>query len=67
MTKVVEKDPIHIAVEEADIRPPPLYREEAPPKSDAARHGLGGYFVIYVILGALILIWLALVMTARFV
>jgi hypothetical protein len=67
MTKLVEKDPIHIVVEEADIRSPPLYLEEVPPKSDTPRRGLGGHFVIYVLLGALILIWLALVIVARFV
>jgi len=67
MTKLVGKEGIHIVLEENDIRPPPLYHKEAPPKSDTARHGLGGYFVIYVVLGALIFIWLALVVIARFI
>jgi hypothetical protein len=67
MTKLVEKEPIHIVVEEADIRPPPLYHEEAPPKSDTERHGLGGHFVVYVLFGALVVLWLVLVAVARFV
>jgi len=61
MTKLVEKDPIHI-VEEDNIQPPPHYREGGPAQvvtSDTARQGPKGVPVLWVLIGGLIVVGVA--------
>ena len=56
MTKLVEKDPIHI-VEEDNIQPPPHYREGGPAQvvtSDTARQGPLGSRVLLVLILSLV-------------
>lgn len=55
MTKLVEKDPIHI-VEEDNIQPPPHYQEGGPPQivtADTARQAPAGVPVLWVLVGGL--------------
>jgi hypothetical protein len=61
MTKLVEKDPIHL-VEEDNITPPPLYDEDGPPQvitSDTARGGPRGTPVLAVLILALVAVGIA--------
>ena len=56
MSKLVEKDPIHL-VEEDNITTPPHYDEGGPPQvvtSDTARQGPRGTPVLWVLIGGLI-------------
>jgi hypothetical protein len=57
MTKLVEKDALHI-VEEDNIRPPPPYHSEGPPQiltSDTARQGPRGLPVLIVLTASMLL------------
>jgi hypothetical protein len=58
MSKLVDKDALHV-VEEDDVRPPPLYDEEAGrPQvvtADTARQGPLGKPVLWVLIGAVVL------------
>ena len=63
MTKLVEKDPNHI-VEEDDIVPPPMYKENGPPQivtADTARQGPLGKPVLYVLIAGLALVCIGFV------
>jgi len=69
MSKLVEKDPIHV-VEEDNIKPPPHYHEGGPPQvltADTARQAPRGTPVLWVLLAALIAIGIAWVLVAEFV
>ena len=61
MSKLVEKDPVHL-VEEDNITPPPHYEEGGPPQvvtSDTARQGPRGTPVLWVLIAGLIAIGIA--------
>ena len=61
MSKLVEKDSVHL-VEEDNITPPPHYDEDGPPQvvtSDTARQGPRGTPVLWVLIAALILVGIA--------
>ena len=61
MSKLVEKDPVHL-VEEDNITPPPHYEEDGPPQvvtSDTARQGPRGTPVLWVLIAGLIAIGIA--------
>ena len=66
MSKLVDKDSIHI-VEEDDIRPPPLYDEEMGRPQvvtpDTARQGPLGKPVLWVLIGALVLCGVGFLLT----
>lgn len=61
MTKLVERDPLHI-VEEDNITPPPHYHEEGPPQiitADTARQGPRGTPVLWVLIISMIAVCIA--------
>jgi hypothetical protein len=66
MTKLVDKDAIHI-VEEDDVRPPPMYDGEyGRPQvitPDTARQGPLGKPVLWVLIGAVVLCCVGFLLT----
>jgi hypothetical protein len=61
MTRLVEKDPIHI-VEEDNIQPPPHYEAGGRPQiltADTARQAPKGVPVLWVLIGGLVIVGLA--------
>jgi hypothetical protein len=61
MTKLVQRDPLHV-VEEDNISPPPHYTEEGPPQvisSDTARQAPRGTRVLWVLIASMIAIFVA--------
>ena len=61
MSKLVEKDPMHL-IEEDNITPPPRYEEGGPPQiitSDTARQGPRGTPVLWVLIASLLLAGIA--------
>jgi hypothetical protein len=69
MTKLVEKDSIHV-VEEDNITPPPHYEEVDSPQiitSDMARQGPRGTPVLWVLVAGLVAIGIAWVAVHWFV
>jgi hypothetical protein len=69
MTKLVEQDATHI-VEEDDVQPPPLYHGDGAPQivtADTARQGPLGKPVLWVLVGALVLVGVAWIVVRMFV
>ena len=69
MTKLVDKDAIHI-VEEDDVQQPPHYREDGPPQvltPDTVRSGTKGTPVLWVLIFGLLAVGVAWVILHWFV
>ena len=69
MTKLVEKDAIHL-IEEDNITQPPRHDEDGPPQvltSDTARQGPRGAPVLWVLIGGLVAVGIAWIVIHWFV
>jgi hypothetical protein len=68
MSKLVDQDGNRI-VEEDNVVPPPMYKENSPPQvltSDTARQGVLGKPVLWVLLAAVVLVCLGFLATWLF-